>query len=131
MYLDRGRSDGVELGNVFEVVGFYDPGTGKKITSVPAYKVGEITVITLSDDFSTGLITNSNREIKVGSISITKSPAAAAQSSKGVRVKDLDLDNSQVGQELENLDVELDIDEVGEDLLKKADSNSAAFSVWF
>ena len=122
VYLDRGRSDGVELGNVFEVAGFYDPGTGKKISSIPAYKSGEITVITLSDDFSTGLITNSNREITVGSIAITKSPAAAAQSSKSVRVKEFGVDNGAEGQELENLDVELDIDEVGEDLLKKADS---------
>ena len=32
VYLDRGRADGVELGNIFEVYSFVDRGTDKKIT---------------------------------------------------------------------------------------------------
>ena len=63
MYLDRGRADGVELGNVFDVYSFVDRGTGRKITPSPTYKIGELTVINITDNFATALITGSKNEI--------------------------------------------------------------------
>jgi hypothetical protein len=39
VYLDRGRADGVEIGNVFEVFSFIDRGTEKRITADPTYKI--------------------------------------------------------------------------------------------
>ena len=38
IYLDRGRSDGVTLGNVFNVYSSIDPGTTNKISMNPVYK---------------------------------------------------------------------------------------------
>ena len=68
VYLDRGRADGVEIGNVFEVFSFYDRGTGKRISRDPTYKIGELSVISMTDDFATALVTNSSDEIGLGFI---------------------------------------------------------------
>ena len=121
VFLDRGRSDGVELGNVFAIYSFHDRGTNRKITPDPTYKIGEITVITVTDNFSTALITNSKHEMQLGVLAITKSPEEAAESQKGKlqsRVKDLE---DMKGKELEELDVELNLDDISDDLIEKAD----------
>ena len=44
-------ADGVEIGNVFEV--YSRRGTGKRISKDPTYKIGELTVISMTDDFAT------------------------------------------------------------------------------
>lgn len=121
VYLDRGRVDGVELGNVFEAYSFYDRGTEKKITMDPTYKIGEITVITLGDNFSTGLITRSSTEMGLGTIAITKTMEQVA---RATRVKNKELLKSVSKLEasaLEELDVELNLDDISEDLLNRVD----------
>lgn len=121
VYLDRGRSDGVELGTVFETHDFVDPGTGKRITRDPTYKTGEITVITVTDNFSTGLITNNSIEIAIGNIALSKSPAEAAMDTRirnDAMLKDV---KNLEGNALDELDVELDLDDLSDDLLDKAD----------
>ena len=60
------------MGTIFEIYNFYDKGTGRKITPDPTYKIGEVTVITLTDDFATGLITNSSQELGLGNIALSK-----------------------------------------------------------
>lgn len=122
VYLDRGRADGVELGTVFELFSFLDRGTGKQISPDPTYKIGELTVITLTDNFSTALVSNSSSEIQLGSIALTKSPEAAAKASKRLRVKSIDEVDKLKSKALEELDVELDLDDVGENLLDQADN---------
>ncbi len=122
VYIDRGRADGVEMGNVFELYGFSDRGTNRRITRDPAYKVGELTVITLTDDFATALISNVLSEIKIGSIGLTKTEEKAAltarlrNSAREVLTKNLE------ERDLDELDVELNIDDISEDLLDRADS---------
>ncbi len=121
VYLDRGRADGVEMGNVFTMYSFHDRGTGERITPDPTYEVGEITVISLTDNFATGLVTSSKYDFGLGTIGITKSSEEALmserlrseESSKAVQA----LENSA----LENLDVELNLDGHTEDLLNKVD----------
>ena len=81
VYLDRGRADGVEIGNVFEVYSFYDRGTGKRISKDPSYKIGELTVISMTDDFATALVTNSSDEINLGYLAFSKSSFDAAKDS--------------------------------------------------
>ena len=54
VYLDRGRADGVEIGNIFNIYSFTDQSTKERITEDPTYKVGELRVISLSDDFFHG-----------------------------------------------------------------------------
>jgi len=121
VYLDRGRADGVELGTVFEVYSFTDKGTGKKITPDPTYKIGELTVITITDDFSTALVTNSSDVISIGSLAISKSVEDAARANrkkgKGLLAGIGKIENLA----LDELDVELNLDDLGDDLLKKAD----------
>jgi nucleoid-associated protein YgaU len=121
IYLDRGRADGVELGNVFDVYSFIDRGTQKKITPSPTYKIGELTVINITDNFATALITGSMNEISLGSIAVTRSQEEQART---LRLKNKDKlgDVKKIeGKALEELDVELNLDDVSQDILNKAD----------
>lgn len=121
VYLDRGRADGVELGNLFEVYSFVDRGTQRKITPSPTYKVGELTVINITDNFATALVTASSNEINLGSISITKTQEEAARALR-LKSKDKLKDVKKVeGKALDELDVELNLDDVSQDILNKAD----------
>lgn len=121
IYLDRGRADGVEMGNVFEVYGFQDRATEKNITDIPTYKNGEVTVITLTDNFATALVTRSIRDFFLGDIAITKSKAAALSSNKK-RQRKLKAEGLALESEaLEELDVELNLDDMNDSLLNKAD----------
>ncbi|WP_372652294.1 LysM peptidoglycan-binding domain-containing protein [Halobacteriovorax sp.] len=121
VYLDRGRADGVELGNVFELFSFKDYGTEKKITPDPTYKIGEAVVITLTDNFSTVLITNSKLDIPVATLALSKTEEQAARASmlrKGVDLAEVSATEQNA---LDELDVELNLDDISEDLLKAAD----------
>ncbi|MBP9682186.1 MAG: LysM peptidoglycan-binding domain-containing protein [Bacteriovorax sp.] len=121
VYLDRGRADGVELGNIFEVYSFVDRGTQRKITPSPTYKVGELTVINITDNFATALVTGSSNEISMGSIAITKTQEEAARALR-LKNKDKLKDVKKLeGKALEELDVELNLDDVSQDILNKAD----------
>jgi hypothetical protein len=121
IYLDRGRADGVEMGNVFEVYGFKDRLTNENITDRPTYKVGELTVITMTDNFATALVTAATRDFYVGDVAITKTKEAflrernAKNNAAGAR-KEL-----MSGKAIEELDVELNLENLNDDLLKEAD----------
>jgi hypothetical protein len=120
VYLDRGRGDGVEIGNIFEVFSFFDRGLERRITRDPTYKIGEITVISMTDDFATGLITTLNDEVTIGNLAISKSSVDAMRMAR--------IDNQSVFKKLnklkkdglENLDLELDLTNVSDDLLSEA-----------
>ena len=121
VYLDRGRADGIDMGNVFEVYGFKDRLLDEKITDQPTYKLGELTIITLSDNFATAIVTSSIRDFYVGDIAITKTKESylreqEAKNSRGKSAKEL-----LGGKALEELDVELNLDNLNDDLLKQAD----------
>ncbi|WP_419168210.1 LysM peptidoglycan-binding domain-containing protein [Halobacteriovorax sp.] len=121
IYLDRGRVDGVELGNIFEIYSFRDQGTGKKISSQPTYIKGEATIITVTDNFATAVISYSNDEMGLGNIALTKSEATAKMADQlrtSSREKAL---GEKENLALEELDVELNLDNLGEDLLKQVD----------
>ena len=121
VYIDRGRADGVELGNVFDIYSFVDRGTQRKITPSPTYKIGELTVINITDNFATALVTASSNEIALGSIAVTRTQEEQARS---LRLKNRDKINDVKkleGKALEELDVELNLDDVSQDILNKAD----------
>ncbi len=121
VYLDRGRADGVEMGTVFELYSFLDKGTEKRLTPDPTYKIGELTVISLTDNFVTALVTQSSEPIPLGTIALTKTEEqamlAASVKKRDVlqKVKDLE------GQALDELDVSLNLDEISKELLDRAD----------
>lgn len=121
IYLDRGRADGVEMGNVFEVYGFEDRGTGKKITDNPTYKNGELTVISLTDNFATALVTQSIRDFRIGDIAVTKTKEAAARAAKLKERGKSGVDKVIEEQALEELDVDLNLEDINDALLDKAD----------
>ncbi|RLA63000.1 MAG: hypothetical protein DRQ88_10860 [Epsilonproteobacteria bacterium] len=122
VYLDRGRADGVEMGTVFEIFSFKDAGTGRKISPDPTYKIGELTVITLTENFSTALITLSSLEISLGLLSFSKTLDAVAKISKDKKAISLYKVDRVKAEELDNLDIELNLNDVSEDLLDEADS---------
>lgn len=121
IYLDRGRADGVEMGNVFEVYSFYDRGTEKRLTPDPTYKIGELTVITLTDNFATALVTNSSNAINIGSVAITKTEEQAALAARLKNKSVLKGVQDLEAKALDELDVELNLDDIGKNLLEKAD----------
>ena len=121
VFIDRGRMDGVENGTVFEIFSSVDEATGQDISIDPSYKIGELTVITLTDNFSTALVTNSSSLISLGVLAVSKSVESAAQVGK-LGQKGLLKDIERVEGTLDDLDMELNIDEIGQDLLDKADN---------
>ncbi len=121
VYFDRGRADGVEMGTVFELFSFKDRNTEKRITPDPTYKIGEATVITLTDNFATALINNSSNEIGVGQIALSKTEEQAARESRLKNKSLLSAVNNTEAQALDELDIELNLDDIGEDLLRQAD----------
>lgn len=121
IYLDRGRADGIEIGNVFEVYGFRDRNTGKNISDNPTYKNGELTVITVTDNFATALVTRSVRDFIIGDIAVTKTREAAARVTK-LKKKVLSGEANRISDAaLDELDVELNLDDLNDALLNKAD----------
>ena len=121
IYLDRGRADGVELGNVFEVFGFKDRLMRENITDQPTYKMGELTVITLTDNFATVLVTKTTRDFYVGDIAITKTKEAFLREQNAKNASSKSSKEVMGGKNLEELDVELNLENLNDDLLKQAD----------
>ena len=121
VYLDRGRADGVEVGNVFEVYGFKDRATDKFITTNPTYKNGELTVITVTENFSTALVTQSRRDFVIGDIAITKTKESAARTAKLRNQLSSSSAAKMSTNAVEELDVELNLDDLNDSLLDKAD----------
>jgi hypothetical protein len=121
LYLDRGRADGVEMGNVFEVYGFKDRALGRNITDQPTYKIGEVTVITLTDNFATALVSKSIRDFYVGEIALTKTKESHLREQNAKMAKSSDQKEMIGGKSLEELDVELNLENLNDDLLKQAD----------
>jgi hypothetical protein len=121
LYIDRGRADGLEMGNVLEVYDFKDRGTNKKITENPTYKNGELTIITLTDNFATVLVSQSVRNFAAGDVAITKTKDAAARATK-IKERRSKGENERLKNDaLDELDVELSLDGLNDSLLDKAD----------
>ncbi len=121
VYLDRGRADGVEMGNVFEIYGFKDRSLGTNITDQPTYKLGEVTVITLTDNFATALVSGSVKDFYPGDIAITKTKESRLREEKAKRASEKGDKDLTGGKALEELDVELNLENLNEDLLNQAD----------
>lgn len=121
IYLDRGRADGVEIGNVFEVYGFKDRVTNLNIAENPSYKNGELSVITVTDNFSTAIVTSSVRDFEIGDVAVTKTKAAAARVTEIKQGTEGGKAGSLADQALDELDVELNLDDLNDSLLDKAD----------
>ena len=121
VYIDRGRADGIELGNVFEAYSSIDQATGNKITRDPTYKIGELSVINLTENFATTLISNSRREMALGQLLITKTLEQVMKEKKLKRDQQLKEIKRTEKEAMEELDVELNLDDVGTKLRDEAD----------
>lgn len=121
VYLDRGRADGLEMGNVLVTYGFQDRATKRNITDNPSYKTGELTIITLTDNFATALVTQSIRDFNIGDIAITKTKEDAARATM-IKNQLADATSTKIKDKaLDELDVELNVDDLNDSLLDKAD----------
>ncbi|MBP9673882.1 MAG: LysM peptidoglycan-binding domain-containing protein [Bacteriovoracaceae bacterium] len=120
VYIDRGRADGLEMGNILNVYASHDQGTEKNIIREPAYKIGEMTVITLTDNFATGLVSNSNTPFQIGSISITKSKEDAAKDTRIKRHITWTDEKTLDQKAVKDLDVALNLDNVDKSILSTA-----------
>jgi len=121
VYLDRGRLDGVEFGNVFKIYGVKDKGLNKAITKEPTYETGEAVVITVTDNFSTALITNSSMEEMKGMLSKTVSYDEYLLAQNLRRGTNVAAAKTNKFDQLDNLDLDLNLSDVNRDLLEKAD----------
>lgn len=83
VFVDKGRADGVEEGNVFRVVRAGDPyraafGTIPHDPSLPKEIIGDLLVIDVKETTSTALVTRSLRELAIGDkVEMHISPAVA------------------------------------------------------
>ena len=79
VYIDRGRADGVEMGNIFNIYSFLKSNQHEER---PKKKIGSLRIVTLMDDFSTALVTSSSEAIPIGAFASTEmtrpDPLAAA-----------------------------------------------------
>lgn len=73
VYIDRGRADGVEVGNVFDVYDSVDRGIDRVIANKPVYRTGELTIISITDNFATAIISNATMDFKIGDLVKTRS----------------------------------------------------------
>ncbi len=121
VYVDRGRADGVEMGNVFEIYGFKDRMNKRIIARQPVYKSGELTVITLTDNFATCLVSSSVRDFYKGDIAITKTKDAALRATMAKKANIKEERDVVDEKALEELDVELNVEDLNDSLLDKAD----------
>jgi hypothetical protein len=73
LYIDRGSADGVEIGNVFDIFDQKDRGTLKPILEKPTYRTGELTIISITDNFATAIVTKAIMDFGIGDVVRTKS----------------------------------------------------------
>ena len=68
VFIDRGRKDGLIPGDLFSVyqTGFLTPEALKANETLPKFKVGELVVVSVQEETSTALVTQSSQEIHVG-----------------------------------------------------------------
>src|SRR5690606_2359907 len=109
------------MGNVLVTYGFQDRATKRNITDNPSYKTGELTIITLTDNFATALVTQSIRDFNIGDIAITKTKEDAARATM-IKNQLADATSTKIKDKaLDELDVELNVDDLNDSLLDKAD----------
>jgi len=68
VFIDRGRRDGLIPGDLFYVyqTGFFTEETMKAKVKLPEFKVGELVVVSVQEETSTALVTQSLQEIHIG-----------------------------------------------------------------
>ncbi len=117
IYIDRGRADGLELGNVLDIYNFSDRSLQVEISPRPIEKIGQVIILHLTENFSTALITTAIHEIKKGDYLVTLDSQKILsmkkeKESKSLYEKDI--------RRLSSDEVELNISDVGQNLLKDA-----------
>jgi hypothetical protein len=68
VFIDRGRRDGLIPGDLFSIyqTGFFTEEIRKAKEKLPKFKVGELVVVSVQEETSTALVTQSSQEIHVG-----------------------------------------------------------------
>ncbi len=68
VFIDRGRRDGIILGDLFSIyeTGFFTKEILKSKEKLPFFKVGELVVVSVQEETSTALVTRSSQGIQIG-----------------------------------------------------------------
>ncbi len=68
VFIDRGRRDGIILGDLFSIyeTGFFPKEILKTKEKLPMFKVGELVVVSVQEDTATALVTRSSQGIQIG-----------------------------------------------------------------
>ena len=72
VYLDRGRADGLEIGNILDVFDNKDRSEGNAISAKHTYRTGQLNIISITDNFSTAMVTKIVHYFKLGDIAVTR-----------------------------------------------------------
>lgn len=68
VFIDRGRADGLRVGNSFYVVHHRDEAVSHRLEDpkIPAQVVGRVVITRVNEDFSAGVLVDAARQIRVG-----------------------------------------------------------------
>lgn len=115
VYLNRGKSDGVQAGHVFNVMNQVDRSDKKNILNQPVYSSGEITILNVNDDFATAIVSSQKRDFQIGDFVKTKDKIDYAKSQN---LSDASAELNKVKND--KLDMEIDFKSLNDDILQSA-----------
>lgn len=104
VFMDKGTEDGLAPGMIFRAYQYFDPSTDKRITNSDFIVEGEIMVVECSEEYSTGIVMNSRRDLQEGSLLVLQTDVSEFLKKGRVREKIVDDGSGSLGSKKDPLD---------------------------